>query len=92
MCNCRSEIEKKLLDRLKQQQPEAQDHLVEIKGYALLFGDTLESKPYLPIEGSYKLTNKNGELKLKKLKDSMIASYCPFCGISLNAKPDATAA
>jgi len=87
MCDCRTKIEEKLLDRFKKKEPSAQDVKIEINGYALIFGDTLSSKPFLPIGGTYKLPNKNGELKTKKIKDCLIASFCPFCGVSLRENP-----
>lgn len=92
MCNCRTEIKAKLLERFKNMEPEAQDISIEINGYALIFGETLSSKPFLPVEGTYKLPNKKGELKSKKLKDSLIASFCPFCGVSLREAPAEAAA
>jgi len=92
MCNCRTEITEELIDRFKKNAPTAQDISIEINGYALIFGDTLSSKPFLPIEGTYKLPNKNGELKAKKLKDYLVASFCPFCGVSLKEKPAEAAA
>lgn len=86
MCECKTEIEAKLVARLQEQEPEATKIDLKIGGYVFLFGDSVIMKPTLQIEGVFYLPTKAGGLKAKKIKQSMIASYCPFCGEKLSTE------
>lgn len=80
MCDCRSEIEERLLDRFAEQYS-GTDHRLELKGYGLIIdGGEMKSKGCMPIEASYMHTFKNGNEKRKKVSQSMFFNYCPFCG------------
>lgn len=92
-CNCRDDIEKKLLDRFKAQQLDATEHLVTLAGYTFVIvdGDMVETG-YMPfaLEAVYSL--KNGKTKRKTSRHNMIFSYCPFCGERYPLKQEAKAA
>lgn len=80
MCNCRTEIEKRLTEKFAQDEPEAREHKARLTGYALLFGETLKEKGAMPIELTAIFPLKKGGEKEKKSKSNMIFTYCPFCG------------
>lgn len=81
MCDCRKNIEEKLLSGFKTQAPEATNHSVSLAGYVLIFGATLEEKGCMPIETSADFPLKKGGSKPKKSRTNMIFTYCPFCGV-----------
>lgn len=82
-CNCRTDIEERLLTRIKERFPDSKDHQVELGGYTFILGETLSLKPAMPIIGSHVTTAKSGKKTVKKIKENMIANFCPFCGQSL---------
>lgn len=82
-CNCKSEIEAKLLDRFKQQAPDATDHKVRLTGYTLLLGETITAAPYMEFEATANHPLKKGGFKEKRERQNMIFNYCPFCGASV---------
>lgn len=80
MCDCRKDIETRLLERFAEQN-QGTDHRVELGGYAFVIdGNLMKEKGCMPIEGSYLHTFKNGNVKRKKVSQSMCFNYCPFCG------------
>lgn len=81
-CNCKTELQAKLLERFKETEPEAQDHCIEIQGYAFIFGKTVTLKLATPVHftGKY-LVKKTGLLKEKTTKQNLIFTFCPFCGV-----------
>ena len=81
MCNCRQEMEEKLLEKVKEQKPNAEQLKVELGGYGMMLnGNKMEYRPVMPINIEYLHTFKNGNQKTKK--DTMIFAlkHCPFCG------------
>lgn len=81
MCNCHNDIEKSLTERAVEKHPEATDHNVSLKGYAFLFGKTVEMKGVMPFEFTANFPLKKGGFRRKVEKSSMVFTYCPFCGI-----------
>lgn len=82
-CNCKSEIEAKLLERFKTQQPDASQHKVTLKGYG--FGveeksGALVVRGFIPYEAFALVPLKKGGSKPKKTMGNMFFSYCPYCG------------
>ena len=85
MCDCQSKTEARLLERFKQQNPEAKSHTATLTGYALILeGNHLITKGCMPAELSASYPLKKGGLKDKKTKTNMIFNYCPFCGEKYN--------
>lgn len=87
MCNCRSEIETRLVDHVKKQIPEgAVDLGVKLEGYAFMLGEgTLEMKNVMPIAISYRYPTKGtakkpSVMREKKQTMNMQGNYCMFCG------------
>lgn len=80
-CECRKDFEEKLLEKAKEQFPEAKNHTAELTGYTMVMEHLkLITKPFMPFEITYLHKQKNGTEKTKKLKQNFIFSYCPFCG------------
>ena len=83
-CNCKHDIETRLTERFKEQAPEARSHAVKLTGYGLMLeGNTLKSKPHMPIELRAIHPLKKGGEKEKTEKSFMVFNFCPFCGVSL---------
>lgn len=93
MCNCRSDIEGRLLERMRGQLPaDIQELSVSLEGYALFMGgaDGVGMKNVMPIRIDYKVPVKPKKgaptpsvtaLKDKKQTMNMVGSYCMFCGV-----------
>ena len=82
MCNCKSEIEKKLLKLFIENEPEAKSHCATLEGYTLVLdGNRLVQKGCMQITlvAAHKV-KKSGEFKAKKQTRNMIFEFCPFCG------------
>lgn len=80
MCNCRKDIEAKLLTRFKSTAPCATDHSASLTGYTLVLGAAITEKGCMSIELTAKHPLKKGGVKSKTDRSQMIFTYCPFCG------------
>lgn len=81
-CDCKSDIEAKLLDRFQKATPEASAHGVTLQGYGLHFvNNTAELAGFMPYEAQADHPKKDGGVRVKKLKGNMMFSFCPFCGV-----------
>lgn len=81
MCDCKKEMEEKLLESVKQQKPNAQQLKVEIAGYGIMIiGNTMVLRPVMPVSVEYVYNLKNGKQKAKKETISFALKHCPFCG------------
>ena len=80
MCNCKKEIEKKLIERYRETAPEASGHEAELTGYTLIIGDELKTKGCMPIKLRAKFPLKKGGDKERTSTQNMIFTFCPFCG------------
>lgn len=80
MCDCRTRIEEKLLNKFRDDAPEATGHGAKLTGYALIFGETVTEKGCMPIEHTAKFPLKKGGVKEKTQKINIMFTYCPFCG------------
>lgn len=80
-CNCKKDIEEKLLTRFKEASPEASGHEVSLTGYALIFGDKLEQKGFMTISTQAIFPLRRGGSKAKKQTQNMVFTFCPFCGV-----------
>ena len=82
MCGCKKDIESRLLDRFRKDNPAASDHSAELKGYGMaVIDNTMQLLGVMPIELSAAYPMKGGTLrKQKKTKQIMFFNYCPFCG------------
>jgi len=82
-CNCKKELEEKLVQRFKEQNPEAVEHGCVIGGYGLaLVGNRMKQRGFMEVKSTARFPLKKGVIKEKTLKQSMFFSYCPFCGVS----------
>lgn len=81
MCDCKKDIEARLLERFKEASPDAKEHIVNMAGYALIIGEnSLTQKGCMQIEMTAAHPLKKGGYKSKTERSNMIFSYCPFCG------------
>ena len=81
MCNCKTDVEKKMTETFREQSPEAHGHKAELTGYVLLIeGNTLKSKGAMNIDMTATYPLKKGGEKVRTLKSNMLFTFCPFCG------------
>ena len=85
MCDCKTDLEKRLLERFKEAEPTAIGHEVSLTGYAFILGKQLKLIGVMPIEQSADFPLKKGGVKKKSVKCSMQFTYCPFCGVKYDA-------
>lgn len=88
-CNCKSDLEARLLDRAKEQLPDSKNHEVRMTGYALVFNDTngMDFLGSMPVEIQHTVVvKKTGCDRVKKDKTNFIFTYCPFCGVRYKAE------
>ena len=79
-CNCRSDIEAKLLEMYRKAKPEATGHEVQLQGYGFLMdGNTLRMRPFMEYKGGADHPGRQG-FKRKPLRGNLTFSFCPFCG------------
>lgn len=80
-CDCKEDIEGKLLARFKEVSSEAESHSASLHGYTIVFGETaLEQKGYMEIKATANFPLKKGGMKAKTQTQNMIFTFCPFCG------------
>lgn len=83
-CNCKSDIEKKLLENFQSKAPEAAGHFVELCGYGFTITEgKMELRGYMPYKAGAQYPLKKGGMREKKMDGSMFFSCCPFCGAKL---------
>lgn len=81
MCECRPELEAKLLARFIANEPTAKNHSVRLVGYGFTLTDNkMQVRGCMPIEADAEYPLKKGGHKSKTQRSSMFFSYCPFCG------------
>ena len=86
MCDCRKQIEAKLLEHFKANAPTAVDHEVELQGYGFAVVDnTMTMRPYAPYKASALFPLKRGGTKPKTRTGFMSFSFCPYCGEKIDA-------
>jgi len=86
--DCVERIRKDSLSNFRKDHPKAIDPELWVENEGVIFkreGDTAvpEDILYIPMEIRYHEKNRKGNVKSKKYKVNVIASYCPFCGKKL---------
>lgn len=83
-CNCKADIEAKLLERFKETTPTGTGHDAKLIGYAFgIVGNKMVLRPSTTYETSSVQPLKNGGTRLRKSRGIMVFSFCPYCGVSL---------
>ncbi len=83
-CTCKKDIEQKLLERFKAQQPDATAHEASLQGYGFGIdptGNRMVLRGFLPYRTTAVFPLKKGGSKSKTTTGNMYFSYCPFCGV-----------
>jgi hypothetical protein len=80
-CECKRDIEQKLLERFVDQTP-GRGHKVELQGYGFaVVGNTMIVMPSTSYEAVALVPLKKGGEKSKKITGLMAFTFCPFCGV-----------
>lgn len=90
-CKCKVEIEAKLLEHYRTQQPDHMSHEVTMEGYGYTLGDRVGYRPFMPVRIESQRLIKGGGTRKTTARSRMFFSFCPFCGASLDPKKPATA-
>lgn len=81
-CNCKQELETKLLGNFKANHPEALGHELSLQGYGfVIVGNQMDSRGCMEIQSTAEYPLKKGGTKERTIKQSMFFSFCPFCGV-----------
>lgn len=81
MCDCKTDIESRILERFKTNRPESMEHSARLTGYTLIIGSSgVRQKGCMGIELTAAHPLKKGGHKAKTDRSNMIFNYCPFCG------------
>ena len=85
-CECRKDLEQKMLENFKRQNPDAQDVSVSMAGYAFqLVGNGMRMVNVMPCKIIYKNTVKRtGQQKDRQKTINIAGNYCMFCGQKLS--------
>ena len=80
MCDCRKDIEGKLMAQHKTLNPDAAVLSASLSGYGwnMRTGGKSQATPYA-IETTIPV--KAGGMRRKVVKGQMVFNYCPFCGV-----------
>lgn len=92
MCNCHSDVEKKLTAMFTEQAPAGSEQFeIELQGFLFsLVGNTLTHRSSSAVHVSYMAPKKSGGMKKVNQKTFVRASYCPFCGESYSKAEEAS--
>lgn len=93
-CNCKNELEAKMVEVLKVEHPEAENHQASLdSGYAFTISEnSMRMVGKFQFENAITVTTKNGVKRTQKPKCGMFFTYCPFCGVKYNEDKPATSA
>ncbi len=82
-CECKTDIEQKLLARFKEQAPEAAEHETELMGYSIALDSemNMSQKGCMTIEAKAVFPLRKGGTKARKINQTMFFTFCPFCGV-----------
>lgn len=82
-CGCFEKMVDAIGDRVQALHPEASDIQVRMEGYGTVMNfasGKIRHVPTFPIRITYKAPKKRGGMKTVRMRQSGIASFCPFCG------------
>jgi hypothetical protein len=81
-CDCKKRIEARLLERFRAEHPNGQDHSASLDGYgfALTDDNKMVMRGGSPIVLHTSLPTKTISMKPKKIRETMLWTFCPFCG------------
>lgn len=85
-CNCKETMTAQLLETVKRNLPDSKNHIVSLEGgYSTVINKetfNLSSRGSMTIEIRHTTTNKKtGNTLDKKIKETLLFTYCPFCGV-----------
>ena len=83
MCDCKNQVRNAMLENFIKDNPESKNPQINIGGYALVFkNNTGIEKGFSLVTIKSNVMLKNGTIKSKTIKQNMIFTYCPFCGLA----------
>lgn len=94
-CNCKAQIEAKLAQEIAHRYSAWGNHIATLDcAYTSVIKDgQLVPQGFTPVELSFeRLVRRNGDKKIKKLKNKQFWSFCPFCGGPADSPTEAAAA
>lgn len=92
-CDCKTDIEAKLLEQLKGETPTGSAHAVSLSNYGfVLLENRMTIRPYTVVNTSVTMPKKAGGFTQKRSTMNMFFSFCPYCGKSVLGEPDSVEA
>ena len=80
-CNCRKEMEAKLVEYTQTQVPAATQMKVALQGYSYSLGSQLLERSSMPYKATFTVPKKDGTPRAMTKTGNMFFNYCPFCGV-----------
>lgn len=89
-CDCRADLEAKLLQRFEAQQPDLSGHKVSLQGYGfVVLENSMRMRPYMEYAATADHpVKKTGGTKPKTTRGTLTFSFCPFCGTKFPTAAD----
>lgn len=89
MCECKEDLERRLEERFKADLPDGyRNYDARLGCYGLTLGQSLSLAFLVPYTGDVDVPKKTGGgMKRQKIKSSIKARYCPFCGEPFDGEP-----
>lgn len=81
-CDCKKTLEAKIAETLQSDLPEGFSGFnASLQGYVLTFTNPMQQRLTIAYEGEVEVPKKKGDgFKRQKVKTSIQAGFCPFCG------------
>lgn len=81
-CECKETLEAKVAEALQKDLPEGfTGFSASLEGYVLTLTNPMQTRLTIAYEGDVQVPKKNADgFKRQKIKTSIQATYCPFCG------------
>lgn len=81
-CTCKKDIETRLLNKLKADRPDGEGHHAHLDGYGFALTDDNKMLQVggTPITLTVMTPKKAGGMKLVRINQTMVWTFCPFCG------------
>ncbi len=87
-CNCKSDLEAKVVDRLKEEYPEGENHQASLGANYLYALEDFGQLGRMEFANEVVVTTKKGTKRTIKPKLSMVFTFCPFCGVRYKEKKE----
>lgn len=87
-CTCKADLETKVVERLKEEYPEGENHAASLDANYLYAMDDFGMLGRMEFDNEVFTKTKKGTMRKLKPKLSMAFTFCPFCGVPYKEPKD----